>query len=293
MKRVYGLAVTALGAAFLQIYSVTASAQAGALAAPTDSVAAITNIVSASSCRSIDWRDRGLAPKSYVVGLSLVFARSVCHPANADVVVASSAASLKHEKTDGLAAYDAIFKQLGMRNEQPGVDTLRHTYLLLLGLGMRESSGKYCEGRDVSQCFNDPGSAEAGLFQTSYGARRADPSLETLFQKYTASQDGCMLDQFKGKLSCKIRKSQNPKCPDATSDVVGTGPGADWQRLTKSCPAFATEYAAVVLRKNGGLKGEFNPIRKQQAQLIPACDAMLQNVQRYVEHTAGACDSLP
>ncbi|WP_246794837.1 hypothetical protein [Burkholderia perseverans] len=292
MKRVNGLAVTALGAAFLQIHSAAASAQASAPAASADSIAAITKIVSASSCRSIDWRNRGLAPKSYVVGLSLVFARSVCHPANPDVVVASSAASPQQKKIDGLTAYDAVFKQLGMRNDQSGVNTLRHTYLLLLGLGMRESSGKYCEGRDVSQCFNDPDSAEAGLFQTSYGARRADPSLEALFQKYQASADGCMLDQFKGNLSCSIHKSQNAKCPDATSDVVGTGPGADWQRLTKSCPAFATEYAAVVLRKNGGSKGEFNPIRKQQAQLIPVCDAMLQNVQHYVEQTAGACDSL-
>lgn len=31
-----------------------------------------------------------------------------------------------------------------------GTDTLRQLFVLLIGLGMRESSGQYCEGRDRS-----------------------------------------------------------------------------------------------------------------------------------------------
>ena len=37
-----------------------------------------------------------------------------------------------------------------MDNSQDGIDTLRHLFVLLLGLGARESSGRYCEGRDMS-----------------------------------------------------------------------------------------------------------------------------------------------
>jgi hypothetical protein len=179
-----------------------------------------------------------------------------------------------------------------MQNDTAGVDTLRHSYALLIGLGMMESSGKYCEGRDVSECFAKADSAEAGLFQTSYGARLSSPVLPELFQSYSADQSHCLLEVFKGPFTCRVQKSHNPQCPSATSDVAGEGPGADWQRLTKICPAFATEYGAVVLRKHGGVKGEFNPIRKRQAELLPACDGMLRQAQSFVEQHPEVCSAL-
>jgi hypothetical protein len=193
---------------------------------------------------------------------------------------------------DALQIYEAAFQAAGMRNDAAGTVTLRHSYTLLMGLGMMESSGRYCEGRDVSQCFTTSDSAEAGLFQTSYGARRYSPVLSELFQRYSTDQNHCFLEVFQGSITCMIKKGHNPECLSATSDVAGTGPGADWQRLTKSCPAFATEYAAVVLRKHGGMKGEFNPIRKQQAELRPECDSMLQKAQTYVEQHPGVCSEL-
>jgi hypothetical protein len=159
---------------------------------------------------------------------------------------------------------------------------------------MMESSGKYCEGRDVSQCFTTAESAEAGLFQTSYGARKfAKPVLDDLVAQYSADQGGCRLAEFKGALTCKIRTSHNPSCPTATSDVAGTGPGADWQRLSKSCPAFATEYAAVLLRRHGGQKkGEFGPIRKKQVELRSECDGMLSEVETFVKQHPQVCQVL-
>lgn len=193
---------------------------------------------------------------------------------------------------DALVVYKDIFAAAGMRNDVAGRDTLRHSFNLLIGLGMMESSGKFCEGRDVSQCFVRAESAEAGLFQTSFGARTRSPVLEELFNKYSADKKGCMLDAFQGNLTCRIRKSVNPRCPDVTSDVAGTGPGADWQRLTKSCPAFAVEYAAVVLRKHGGPSGEFNPIRKKQVEVRPECDSMLRSVQTLVDQNPRICSAL-
>jgi hypothetical protein len=208
------------------------------------------------------------------------------------VQIVSAPVNTSSEADDALAVYQATFQASGMRNDTAGVDTLRHSYGLLLGLGMMESSGKYCEGRDVSQCFTTADSAEAGLFQTSYGARHFSPALQQLFQAYSADQSHCLLDVFRGSISCPIRQSHNSSCPTATNDVAGTGPGADWQRLTKNCPAFATEYGAVVLRTHGGPRGEFNPIRKQEAEVLPECDGMMQQVQTYIEQHHEICSAL-
>lgn len=256
-------------------------------------VSVIKRMASGSSCAKKSWRNnRGVAPTPYIEGVALVFARSVCQPDRADVRIVSAPAEPTHLVADALAVYDDKFKQLGMQNNKAGADTLRHSYLLLIGLGMMESSGKYCEGRDVSQCFTTAESAESGLFQTSYGASKFSAALPEMTKQYNQGVRGCMLEDFQGDFSCKIRKSHNSKCPDVTSDVAGTGPGADWQKLTKTCPAFATEYAAVVLRTHGGTKGEFNPIRKQQAELAIECDNMLKAVQDYVEKNPDACNVL-
>jgi hypothetical protein len=208
------------------------------------------------------------------------------------VVVVSAPTDTSPESDDALAVYQAEFATAKMPNDAPGVDTLRHAYTLLIGLGMRESSGKFCEGRDVSQCFTTADSAEAGLFQASFGARKFSSVLPEMFQRYSADEKGCLLPVFKGAITCKVVKSQNPKCPKATNEVAGSGPGADWQRLTRRCPAFATEYAAVVLRKHGGPKGEFNPIRKQQAELRPECDDMLRQIQTHVAQHPEICSAL-
>ncbi len=241
-----------------------------------------------------------MAPKGYIEGVTLVFARALCHPERADVQIVSappasappaSAPPASAKADDALAVYKSDFARLGMRIDRTGPETLRHSYALLLGLGMMESSGIYCEGRDVSECFASADSAEAGLFQTSYGARVHSPALTWLFQQFSADQTNCLLPVFAGPV-CHIAKSHNAKCPNATSGIAGTGPGADWQKLTKSCPAFAVEYGAVVLRTHGGSKGEFNPIRKHQAELSVDCDAMLQDAQAYVSQHSDACPLL-
>lgn len=263
-----------------------------ASSASADGKADIVQIAQDSQCIRYSWKNnRGQAPASYIEGMALVFARAACHPERADVRIVSSP-NEGQQRTDALATYENRFASLGMKNDAAGIDTLRHTYVLLIGLGMMESSGKFCEGRDVSECFDEPDSAEAGLFQTSYGVGKTIPALMSMFADYQAGRQDCMLDTFQDHLTCRIRNSHNPRCPEATSDVVGTGPGADWQRLTKSCPAFATEYAAVVLRQHGGSRGEFGPIRRKQAEVQPACDAMLKDVEAYVSKHPQVCNSL-
>jgi len=292
----HALLLSALAIAFVGCTPSASRAQnpAAPVSGPAggDGIAQVKAIAARSQCAARNWTGRGRAPVTYVQGVTLVFARAVCQPQRADVRVASAPVDLSPHSDDGLMIYQAAFQEKGMRNDTAGVDTLRHTYTLLIGLGMMESSGKYCEGRDVSQCFTTADSAEAGLFQTSFGARRFSPALDGLFQSYGASQDRCLLDDFKGSITCRVVRSQNPQCPDATNGVAGTGPGADWQRLTRSCPAFATEYGAVVLRTHGGPRGEFNPIRKRQAELRPECDAMLHEAQTLVEQHPEICSAL-
>lgn len=250
-------------------------------------------MASKSKCAAHSWSfNRGIAPKSYIEGVALVFARAVCQPERSDVRVVSASMDKTARPNDALVVYAEDFEAAGMPNGKAGVDALRHSYALLIGLGMMESSGKYCEGRDVSECFTTADDAESGLFQTSFGAHTHSPAMDDLFKAYGADQSHCMLDLFKDLLKCRIVGSHNPKCPSVNSDVTGTGPGADWQKLTKSCPAFATEYAAVVLRTNGGQHGEFNPIRKKQAELRPECDSMLQSVQSFVQQHPEVCSAL-
>jgi len=66
-----------------------------------------------------------------------------------------------------------------MDNSRGGVDVLRHLFVLLTGLGMRESSGHYGEGRDASATNTSAYTAEAGLFQVSYNSHHASLLLVT------------------------------------------------------------------------------------------------------------------
>jgi hypothetical protein len=253
---------------------------------------AIQDIASQSKCAAHVWKNRGVAPKAYIEGVALVFARALCHPDRDEVRVASAAVNPVSNANDALVAYQKEFADAKMDNGTDGADTLRHAYTLLIAQGMMESSGKYCEGRDVSECFATAESAEAGLFQTSFGANVHSPALGNLFDAYKKDSRQCLLDVFKDSLTCRIVNGQNKKCLNENSDVKGTGDGADWQRLTKVCPAFATEYGVIVLRTNGGPHGEFGPIRAHQTELRPECDDMLRGVQDFVRQHQDVCSSM-
>ena len=257
----------------------------------------IVDIASASSCNP-QGIDRG--PAAYIRGMALVFAKAVCQPDRPDVRVVSEA---RHDpntdagKSDALNIFDSWFRRLGMPNETSGVDTLRHSYVLLLGLGLVESSGNYCTGRDKSQNFDTADSAESGLFQTSWGARVHSYTLEPMFGSYRPIPRGnrdpkrCMIGVFSRHVSCSSWDAKN--WGDPNSD------GYAWQAVTKQCPAFSTEYAAVVLRTHGGhgsSYGEFGPIncyagnkKCRKPSIYPACDAMFQKVQAYVQEHPSVC----
>lgn len=252
---------------------------------PKADLGEITSIAAGSQCAKYFWKDRGTAPKAYMKGMALTFAKAVCQidsPANKIVSAARKTPESQYDTSDVLSWYNSNFKSLGMNNDVAGVDTLRHVYTLLIGLGMRESSGKYCCGRDMSADFSTADSAEAGIFQSSWGASRKSVEMKNLLTKYQASDKGCFSEVYKEGVSCKASDAKN----------WGTGTGVEFQALSKSCPSFSTEYAAILVRLSGGTKGEYGPLRKKAAEIRPECNDMLAQVQKLVQENSEFCKQL-
>jgi len=245
-------------------------------------IATITGIAARSAIARFDWPGRGVAPIGYIKGMAVVFARVLCKlRAGDDAAVEMAKRNTGNASKDVLAHYDSVFHDLGMNNDVAGPDTLRHLFVLMVGLGMRESSGKFCEGQDRSAPENQTAEkAEAGLFQTSFDARSASPLLPQLFARFTANPAG-LVDIFKE--GC-------PRCTAKNLENFGTGPGRDFQKLSKESPAFAAEFAAVTLRN---LRNHYGPINTRAARVMPDCDAMLREVQGFVEASPdGVCPAL-
>lgn len=240
----------------------------------------IKEIAANSKCAKYDWEDRGTTTKGYYRGMALSFARSLCHKDSPSIVIASQPKT-DADKTDALSWYSGQFAELGMKNDVAGPVTLRHVYTLAIGLGMQESSGKYCEGRDEKADNVDSESCEAGLFQTSWDSRYANPELAKIFERYKTEKN-CFLEVFSEGVNCSKQNLRN----------YGSGDGLEFQALSKICPAFAAEYVATMIRVSGGSKGHYGPLRRHAAEVIPACDQMLSQVQALVEKNPSVCSLL-
>jgi Bacterial SH3 domain len=230
----------------------------------------LLQIASSSAIATYHWSGRGIAPRGYTKGMALVFARVYCKLLDGEACAVEMAkADTGNSASDALSHYVDQFHQLGMDNEASGVVTLRHVFVLLLGLGMRESSGRWCEGRDLAADNTTSETAEAGLFQTSWNARTASALLPQLFSDYRAQPAG-FLEVFKEGVTARPNNLQN----------FGSGDGAEFQRLSKECPAFAAEFAAIGLRN---MRTHWGPINRHAAELRPEADLMFLRVQHAVD----------
>ncbi len=227
----------------------------------------IIEVAAGSDIARFAWRDRGVAPPGYIKGMAVVYAKVYCKLRNGDAAATEMAkANTGNADTDALAHYAPEFNAAGMANDIAGVDTLRHLFVLLIGLGMRESSGQYCVGHDKNTTAE---TAEAGLFQLSFNARHGNPLMPQLFQQYSANPLG-FLEIFREGVGCS----------DANLANLGAGDGKEFQRLSKASPAFAAEFAAVGLRN---IRRQWGPINLKTAEIRPECDAMLLQVQNLVD----------
>ena len=241
----------------------------------------VKSIASSSTCAGYSWASRGKAPAGYIKGMALTYARSYCRLKTTEAaptalvnILSGSAAS---STTDALALYASTFSSLSMDVNTAGVGPLRSLYTLGIGLGMRESSGKYCEGRDMSASNTSANTAEAGMFQTSYDSVGASPELSKLYAEYKASPNNCFLDTFKENISC------------GSSSIAGSGIGAEYQAFNKSCPAFAAEYAMVMLRVR---RNHYGPINRKEAEVTSSCNQMLKSVETFIDNDLNACADL-
>jgi hypothetical protein len=230
----------------------------------------IIQIAAQSAISHFSWENRGFAPAGYIKGMAVVFARVHSKLVAGDPAAIEMAKADTGDSTrDALAWYSERFRVAGMDNDTAGTDTLRHLFVLLVGLGMRESSGRYCEGRDRSASNTTSDTAEAGLFQTSFNARIASPLLPTLFSQYSANPAG-FVEIFEEGVHCRPSDLEN----------FGTGDGKEFQRLSKASPAFAVEFAAVGLRN---IRTHWGPINTRAAEIRLACDSMFRQVQTFVD----------
>lgn len=243
----------------------------GGPALDNEQIVEITKIAENSDVATFEWPGRGRAPIGYTVGMALCFALAQKHLAlSGPGAVFAARADTNKPETDALSWYAAEFKAAGMDNSKPGIDTLRHLFVLMLGLGMRESSGVYSCGVDVSAGSSSmtADTAEAGLLQTSWNIRSASPYIPPLLPRFWENPNG-FLGTFKRNVTPKANDLKN----------IGGGDGAKAQWLSKYAPAFTIMVSGLGLRT---LRKHWGPINRREALLSRDADVMFKAVQDYM-----------
>jgi peptidoglycan hydrolase-like protein with peptidoglycan-binding domain len=234
----------------------------------------IREMAEGSAIARYSWKDRGVAPKGYTAGIALCFALAATrlqevHP----TALVLAQADRNDADEDALTWYRAEFKrQLDTDNSEDGIDTLRSLFVMLLGLGMRESSGRYCEGRDMSASNVSAETAEAGMHQTSYNIRSFSEQIPLLLKAYWANPNG-FLPTFRNGVSPKGDELAN----------FGSGDGAKHQFLSKFAPAYHAYVTAVGMRFG---RQHWGPINRSEVEIRSEANDMLLDVQHYLSSDA-------
>lgn len=258
--------------------SSSASSEVASSSEPSSSSSGIgfENTIANSACAETSWKNRGKAPAGFIKGMALVYARAECRARKGDALGKYLTGEL-YGSADVLTHYSAIFSALGLKNDSPS-RRLKNLVSLAIGLGMRESSGRYCTGRDTSASNTTSDTAEAGLFQTSYNTVSTSNLRKSLITEYKAAPKHCLADIFKeGVKSCSSGDMSN----------FGTGAGRDFQEMSKACPAFAADVALVTMRV---ARTHYGPLVRREAEVVSACTGMLDKMEK--ELSPEACERL-
>jgi uncharacterized protein (TIGR02594 family) len=236
----------------------------------------IVGLAAKSEIAQYDWEDRGQAPPGYIPGMALCFALAMLE-INSSAVKVMAQADTNDTYNDALTWYANEFDELNMNNNKAGIDTLRHLFVLMISLGMCESSGNHWEGRDESAENTSPDSAEAGLMQSSWDLHSSSPEIVKLFNYYWDDPNG---------FAAEFSEELEPRKASCLENYGHGDRGTQYQWLAKFCPAFAVMMAAVGLRVNGGEEGHYGPVRRKEIELRQDADYLLRQVQRLVEQNA-------
>jgi hypothetical protein len=238
-----------------------------------DQINQIATIAKNSDIYTYSWSGgRGVAPAGYTEGMALTWAQCYIKYKKNDAGMALCAqANTGQSDTDVLSWYRGFFDKAGMPNQVSGIDTLRHLFVLMLGLGMRESSGEHCCGRDQSASNTDSDTCEAGMFQTSWNINTCADEIPMLLDVWDpGNQAQCYLNVYKKDVSCS----------SANWESYGSGDGRKYQDMSKSCPPFHAEVTAVGLRKR---RSHWGPVNRYEVEIRPEADEMFREVQLYVD----------
>jgi hypothetical protein len=219
--------------------------------------------------------NRGRPPIGYVKGMAIAFGRLYYRFLHGDEFAMDMARrDTGNDRRDVLTHCRSLFAIQKLENDRGGPEVLRNLFVLLVGLGMRESSGQFGVGQDTGGTNNTGStSAEAGLFQVSYNSHGSTILLDRLFQKYRGRTD--LIEIFRQGVGTPSAHNQQ---------TFGTGTGAEFQKLSKACPAFAVEYAAIVLRHNCQYSG---PIIRRTIDMPWQCIQLFRDVQHIIDQGHG------
>lgn len=229
----------------------------------------VTSIALSDQCAHTGHDVQGTPPSAYMKGIALSFARAACHPEKDSVKIASQ--PIGSDSADALAHY-------GYKISDPMV-RLETTFAMLIGSSARESSWRWCVGKDPGASNTSADTCEGGLYQTSYNSHTASAALSVIYNGYKASDAGCFAAEYKGSTTCSSYNMKN----------WGTGEGVEFQNLSKNCPGFATEYAAVMFRVD---RTHYGPLNRKTALVIPACVDMFEKIRQAVAGDPSICSSL-
>jgi hypothetical protein len=228
---------------------------------------AIIRFAGSSKCAKYSWSgNQGVAPIGYTKGVALLFRKSFCeHIGERQTAVVEMRRPLGSSTEDALRFYQD-FADIDAGTPLKRIEAV---YTLALSMGMQESSGWPGAHYDKDGNPNPTVlTAEAGLFQTSYNTLESthqNPALVQLYQSYSADRSRCRYEVFSQGTSKEI------------SEPIGEGPGADFQQLMKTCPAFATEYVMVMLRIQRSHYGTLGAGPKK-AEFEQTCLAMFREI---------------
>jgi uncharacterized protein (TIGR02594 family) len=234
--------------------------------------AAIRRIADQSDISDYEWKDRGVAPRGYMQGMALSFAQDYLRLIAEHPTVVKFTRARENSDKDALNLYREDYHRIGAAsNENDGLNVLINLYALMLGSGMRESSGEHCTGRDQSASNTSSTEAEAGLFQTSYNAAGAsNPQFDDVMDEFLDNDAYCYLNTF----------SRDVSCSESDWESYGSGRGKQFQDLCKSCPMFAVETHALTLRS---LCNHYGPIVRHEVELKSEALDLFEAVEAYMQ----------
>jgi len=239
----------------------------------------IKDIAATSAVAGYSWDDRGRMAVGYTSGVALSFANAYRQwLVGYQPAVEMAKANTGNADKDVLSWEKGRFDAVGMDNSKDGADTLRHLWVYILGLGVRESSGEHCCGRDESVpvgYYGPPSdTTEAGAWQTSWDAHTCSSHFDTLFDAFSrggGNNPQGFLEAFKEGVSCS---SSQWAC-------YGGGQGYQHQEMSKYLPAYAAEVCAIALRN---LRKHYGPVGRREVEILKSGDLMLREVQEYVDN---------